>query len=91
MHIICIHTCVLYIYIYIHTIMIHLLGSLRPGGLKIHYTQFAIQDSRLFGPNPWKIVAPPSNYLSKKRFLGNPILGTNLGSRILAMRTGCIL
>ena len=25
----------------------------------------------------------------KKRFLGNPTLGTNLGSRILAMRTGC--
>ena len=24
-----------------------------------------------------------------KRFLGNPTLGTNLGSRILAMRTGC--
>ena len=53
------------------------------------YTQFAIQDSRLFGPNPWKILAPPSNYLSTKRFLGNPTLGTNLGSRILAMRTGC--
>ena len=25
----------------------------------------------------------------KKRFLGNPTLGTNLGQRILAMRTGC--
>ena len=24
-----------------------------------------------------------------KRFLGNPTLGTNLGQRILAMRTGC--
>ena len=32
----------------------------------IPYTQFAIQDSGLFGPNPWKILAPPSNYLSKK-------------------------
>ena len=30
-------------------------------------------------------VKPPI----KKRFLGNPTLGTNLGSRILAMRTGC--
>ena len=30
------------------------------------YTQFAIQDSRLFGPNPRKVLAPPSNYLSKK-------------------------
>ena len=26
----------------------------------------------------------------KTRFLGNPTLGTNRGSRILAMRTGCI-
>ena len=25
------------------------------------YTQFAIQDSCLFGPNPWKVLAPPSN------------------------------
>ena len=32
------------------------------------YTQFAIQDSGLFGPNPRKILAPPSNYLSKKGF-----------------------
>ena len=32
------------------------------------YTQFAIQDSSLFGPNPWKILAPPSNYLSNKGF-----------------------
>ena len=23
------------------------------------YTQFAIQDSCLFGTNPWKILAPP--------------------------------
>ena len=36
--------------------------------LKLTYTQFAIQDSRLFGPNPWKILAPPSSYLSKKGF-----------------------
>ena len=27
----------------------------------------------------------------KQRFLGNPTLGTNLGSRILAMRTGCTM
>ena len=31
-----------------------------------YYTQFAIQDSGLFGPNLWRILAPPSNYLSKK-------------------------
>ena len=34
------------------------------------YTQFAIQDSGLFGPNPWKILAPPSNYLSKRSCSG---------------------
>ena len=28
-------------------------------------------------------------YLSTKRCLGNPTLGTNRGQRILAMRTGC--
>ena len=28
-------------------------------------------------------------YLSKQRCLGNPKVGTNLGQRILAMRTGC--
>ena len=27
------------------------------------YTQFPSHDSGLFGPNPWKILAPPSNYL----------------------------
>ena len=43
------------------------------------YTQFAIKDSHIFGPSPWKILVPPSNYLSTKRFLGNPTLGTNLG------------
>ena len=32
----------------------------------MHYTQFPSQDSGLFGPNPWKILVPPSNYLSKK-------------------------
>ena len=29
-------------------------------------------------------------YLSTKGCLGNPTLGTNLGQRILAMRTGCM-
>ena len=29
------------------------------------YTQFPSQDSGLFGPNPWKIFAPPTNYLAK--------------------------
>ena len=31
-----------------------------------------------------------SYYLSTKGYLGNPTLGTNLGQRMLAMRTGCM-
>ena len=41
------------------------------GGVFFHrhrYTQFQSQDSGLFGPNPWKVLAPSSNYLSKKSF-----------------------
>ena len=56
------------------------------------YTQFAIQDSRHFGPNPWKILTLPSNCLRIKYiFLGNPALGENLVTWMLAMRTGCTL
>ena len=44
----------------------------RPGARALpRYTQFAIRDSRLFGPNPWKVSAPPSNYLPK-RVSGQP-------------------
>ena len=52
------------------------------------YTQFAFLDSRLFGPNPLKVLR---HYLWTKRFLGNPTLDENLGTRNLAMRTGCTL
>ena len=72
----------MYIYIYIYT-FIHLFICLyimymqqsdcrapAVDGVKLPVidTQFAIQDSCLFGPNPLKILAPPSNYLSKKGF-----------------------
>ena len=47
-------------------------------------------------PRFWYFRTQPLEDLSaavklpiKQRFLGNPTLGTNLGSRILAMRTGC--
>ena len=30
------------------------------------YTRFPSQDSGLFGPNPWEILAPPSKYISNK-------------------------
>ena len=52
-------------------------SNLQREGLSTGYTQFPSQDSGIFGPNPWKILAPPSNYLSTKRCLGNPTLGTN--------------
>ena len=32
------------------------------------YTQFPWQDSGIFGSSPWKVFAPPSNYLSQKGF-----------------------
>ena len=52
------------------------------------YTQFPSQDSGLFGPNPWKILAPPSNYLSNK-VSGQPTLGKSLVRENLVMGTGC--
>ena len=47
-------------------------GSEKTG---IFYTQFAIQDSRLFGPNPWENLSAAVKLPIKKRFLGNPTLG----------------
>ena len=57
----------IYIYIYINVYILarylHLIfDCLR--FWQCSYTQFPSQDSGLFGPNPWKILAPPSNYLS---------------------------
>ena len=52
------------------------------------YTQFAIQDSRLFGPNPWKILAPPSNYLSTKGFWAAQPLKRMLDSEFLLCELG---
>ena len=52
------------------------------------YTQFAIQDSRLFGPNPWTILAPPSNYLSKKGFLATQPLEQILVAEFLLCELG---
>ena len=47
------------------------------------YTRSPLQDSRLFGPSPWKILA--ATY-EKQRFLSNPAPGENL-----VMETGCII
>ena len=66
-------------------------GSLSPPRWPVWdmYTQFAIQDSHLSGPNPWKNLSAAVKLPMKNWFLGNPTLGTNLGQRILAMRSGC--
>ena len=69
-------------------VLCRLAGELsRPDNSGI-YTQFPSQDSGLFGPNPWKVLAPPSNYLSKK-VSGQPNPWTNLVRQNLVMGTGC--
>ena len=50
------------------------------------YTRSPLQDSRLFGPSPWKILA--TTY-EQKGFLSNPAPGENLVSGNLVMETGC--
>ena len=45
-----------------------------------------LEDSRLFGPSPWKIFA--TTY-EQKRLLSNPAPGENILSGNLAMETGC--
>ena len=57
----------------------------------MHYTQFPSQDSGLFGPNPWKVLAPPSNYLSKKGFWATQPLGKSIVRESFVMGTGCLL
>ena len=53
------------------------------------YPQFPSQDSGLFGPNPWKILAPPSKYLSTKGFWATQPLDKSLVRENIAMGTGC--
>ena len=50
-----------------------------------HYTRSPLQDSRLFGPRPWKILA--TTY-ETNGFLSNPAPGENLLSGNLVMETG---
>ena len=52
------------------------------------YTQFAIQDSCLFGPNPWKILALPSNCLSKNSFWATQPLEQILEAEVLLCELG---
>ena len=50
------------------------------------YTRSPLEDSRLFGPSPWKILR---HYLRTNGFLSNPASGENLLSGNLVMETGC--
>ena len=54
------------------------------------YTRSPLEDSRLFGPSPWKILATTYDKKWKKRFLSNPAPGENILSGNLVMETGCI-
>ena len=49
------------------------------------YTRSLLEDPRLFGPSPWKILAATM----KKTYLSNPAPGENLLSGNLVMETGC--
>ena len=52
------------------------------------YTRSPLQDSRLFGPRPWKILA--ATY-ETNGFLSNPDPGENHVMENLVMETGCII
>ena len=52
------------------------------------YTRSPLEDSRLFGPSPWTILATTCE---QKRFLSNPAPGENLLSGNLVMETGCTM
>ena len=72
----------IYIYIYIH-IHIHIYIYIH-----IHmYTRSPLEDSRHFGPSPWKILR---HYLWTNGFLSNPAPGENIISGNLVMETGCM-
>ena len=51
------------------------------------YTRSPLEDSRLFGPSPWKILAATN----EKTYLSNPAPGENLESGNLVMETGCTI
>ena len=84
----------IYIYIYVTETVPHRAREELPGSaakpLKTNmlYTQLAIQDSRLFGPHPLNILAPPSNYLSKNDFWATQPLIQILDSEFLLCELG---
>ena len=80
-----IYVCIyVYIYIYIYTyIYIYIITH-----CIVYYTRSPLEDSRLFGPSPWKIVAATYEQLG---LLSNPAPGENLVSGNLVMETECML
>ena len=52
------------------------------------YTQSPLQDSRLFGPRPWKVLA--TTY-ETNGFLSNQDPGESLVMENLVMETGCMV
>ena len=71
-----------------HTMLTQTLRTLTTN-VRCGCTQFAFQDSGLFGFNPWQSLRHLRPLLIKQRNLGNRTHGTNLGQRSLGMRTGC--
>ena len=62
------------------------LGSVRVRSHFANYTRSPLQDSRLFGPRPWKVLA--ATY-ETNGFLSSPDPGENLVMENLVMETGC--
>ena len=101
---ICVYTYI-YIYIYTHTNYIYIYiyvavekglvaarGHVEREVLLSYYTILhPIRNPSFasFRTQPLENLSATVKLPIKKRFLGNPTLGTNLGSRILAMRTAC--
>ena len=76
--------CYLYCYHYVF-IFIIAYGLALPR-LSLAYSRSPLDDSRLFGPSPWKILA--TTY-EQKGLLSNPAPGENIPSGNLVMETGC--
>ena len=49
------------------------------------YTRSQLEDSRLFGPGPWKVLAATN----EQKYPSNPAPGENIVSGNLVLETGC--
>ena len=73
----------IYIYIYVHGGRVKLCADYAQSP---YYTRSPLEDPRLFGPSPWKILAA---IYEQKGLLSNPAPGEDLVSGNLVMETGC--